>query len=230
MYIFILPNLAVAYYGEVTGASQSWSLGTEEQFYIFWPLFIVIFRRRLIQGMILLLILYWMIKLGLGNIAGVDWRISNFWSLFNINCMAIGGIFAAIHFHRYKRILQILYNKILLLFIVGFLLLSLSCGIKYGFFHLEVYSVLFGIIILNLACNPSYEKILECRPLNYLGSISYGIYMYHPAIVPLAILAGKYFDSNLVIYTITLGGTFIISALSYEYFEKYFLKLKAKFA
>lgn len=230
LYIFILPNLAIAYYGEITGASQSWSLGTEEQFYIFWPLLIFFFRKRLILAMTLILILYWIIKFGLSNAADFDWRISTFWSLFNINCMAIGGIFATIYFDKHTRILKILFDKALFLFSVCFLVFSLALGMKYGFFHLEIYSVLFGIIILNLACNPRYEKTLEYGPLNYLGSISYGIYMYHPAIVPLAILAGKFFESNTVIYILTLGGTFVISALSYEYFEKYFLKLKAKFA
>ena len=47
LYIFILPNLAVAYFGEITGTSQSWSLGTEEQFYLFWPLLIFFFRKRI---------------------------------------------------------------------------------------------------------------------------------------------------------------------------------------
>ncbi|MCB4234490.1 hypothetical protein LDL59_03570 [Kaistella anthropi] len=93
-----------------------------------------------------------------------------------------------------------------------------------------MYSVLFAVIILNLACNPSYSKSLEYKPLNYLGSISYGVYMYHPAILPLAIIVGKYFDSNMAIYGITLGTTFMLSAMSYEYFEKPFLRLKNKFA
>lgn len=233
LYVFILPNLAVAWFGEITGTSQSWSLGTEEQFYIFWPVLIFFFRKRLILTMFLVLVLYWIIKLSLGKAGSIEPIfnvISIFWSLFNINCMAIGGIFAAIYFDRHTSVLKVLFNKALFLFSIAFLIISLSLGIRYGFFHYEVFSVLFGIIILNLACNPLYEKTLEYKPLNYLGSISYGVYMYHPAILPLAILAGKYFESNTVIYVLTIGGTFLISALSYEYFEKYFLKLKSKFA
>lgn len=233
LYIFILPNLAVSYFGEITGTSQSWSLGTEEQFYLFWPFFIAFFRTRLILTMVFLLIFYWTVKLGLGNAVSLDSRIriiSGFWALFNINCMAIGGIFATLYFDQYTKLLKVLYNKYVFFAVIFWLLTSLAMGIHYGFFHYEVYSILFGVIILNLACNPIYSKTLEYPSLNYLGSISYGIYMYHPVILPLAIITGKYFDSNFVIYAMTFGGTFVISALSYEYFEKTFLKLKNKFA
>ena len=233
LYIFILPNLAVAYFGEITGTSQSWSLGTEEQFYLFWPLIIFFFRKRIIWSMVILLIFYWIVKIGLGKAGSLDACfniLSRFWSLFNINCMAIGGIFAALHFDKHIKLLKVLYHKLVFFAAIIWLIISLSLGINYGFFHYEIYSLLFGTIILNLACNPIYSETLEYKPLNYLGSISYGVYMYHPAILPLAIIAGKYLDSNIVIYGITLGGTFLISALSYEYFEKPFLRLKNKFA
>lgn len=233
LYIFILPNLSVAYFGEITGTSQSWSLGTEEQFYLFWPLLIFFFRRRIILIMVLLLLFYLVVKIGLGKAESLDARftiLSGFWSLFNINCMAIGGIFAALHFDNHTKMLVILYNKYVFFTAIIWLLTSLAMGVYYGYFHYEIYSILFGIIILNLAYNSSYSKTLEYKPLNYLGSISYGVYMYHPLLLPLAVIAGKYFDSNFVIYAITLGGTFLISALSYEYFEKVFLRLKNKFA
>lgn len=234
MYIFILPNLAVSLYGEIAGASQSWSLGTEEQFYLFWPLIIALFRKRVLWVMVIVLIFYWAIALILGKAASIDPAfigVSKFWSLFNINCMAIGGIFAVLYHDKHKLVLRFLFNKLVFMSTVIYLLLSLALGIKYGFFHYEVYSVLFSIIIINLACNPRYSTILEYKPLNYMGSISYGIYMFHPAILPAVIFVEKHFGGgSLMIYILTLSLTFIISALSYEYLEKYFLRLKNKFA
>lgn len=234
MYIFILPNLAVSLYGEIVGASQSWSLGTEEQFYLFWPLIIAIFRKRLLLIMVTLLIFYVALALFFGKAASINpifINVSKFWSLFNINCMAIGGIFAVLYHDQHRFILKILFNKLVFVSTVIYLMLSLALGIKYGFIHYEVYSILFSIIIINLACNQRYSTVLEFRPLNYMGSVSYGIYMFHPIILPAVIYAEKYCGGgNLFIYILTLGLTFFISAFSFEYLEKYFLRLKNKFA
>lgn len=233
MYIFILPNLAVALYGEIAGASQSWSLGTEEQFYLFWPLVISLFRKKLLWSMVGVILFYWAGSLFLGKLASIYPTfigISKFWTLFNINCMAMGGIFAVFYHDNYKAILKFLFHPGVFIGTIIILFASLSRGMNFGFFHYDVYSLLFSVIIINLACNPRYSKSLEYRPINYLGSISYGIYMYHPVILAPALSVGKHFESNILIYMITLGFTFLISALSYEYFEKFFLKMKNKFA
>lgn len=37
LFIFILPNMVYVHYGIVPYAAQTWSIGTEEQFYLLWP-------------------------------------------------------------------------------------------------------------------------------------------------------------------------------------------------
>lgn len=231
LYVIILPNLAVVLFREIAGVSQAWSLGTEEQFYLIWPFIIKYFRNNLLPAMIGLLIFYWIVKLGAGKLGATSetWRhILDFWSLFNINCMAIGGIAAVIYHDNHQKILNVLFNKNFFLFICTYTIVCLLLGIKFGFFHYEVYSFLFGIIILNLACNSVHEKRLENKKINYLGSISYGLYMYHSMVVPVAVIMGKKYDSSLLVYCITFGCTILLAAISFEYFEKYFLKLKSR--
>lgn len=231
LYVVILPNLAVILFQEIVGVSQAWSLGTEEQFYLIWPFIIKYFRDKLLPVMLGIIFFYWIVKFGTMKMAyrSEIWsNISGFWSLFNINCMAIGGMGAVVYFDNHKKILNVLFDKYFFLFISIYTVVCLLMGVKFGFFHYEVYSFLFLIIILNLACNDVYKKTLENKLINYLGSISYGLYMYHPMIIPIAIIAGKKFNSNILIYLISILGSVIIAALSYEYFEKYFLKLKSR--
>ncbi len=233
IYILILPNLAVAIYGELTGVSQSWSLGTEEQFYLIWPIIITLFRKKIFYTMIVLLIGYSILLIVFGKLAGMFTLfsiVSQFWNLFNINCMTIGGLFAYIHFNNNMKMNNILFNKFFFIFSLIVLISLLSIGIKFSFFHYEIYSFLFGILIYNLGCNPKLKIVLENRWLNYLGTISFGIYMFHPAIVPPAIKIALFYQMYELIYFITLPLTFLLSALSYEYYEKYFLKFKNKFA
>ena len=80
------------------------------------------------------------------------------------------------------------------------------------------------------------EKLLqlEKRLLSYLGIISYGIYMYHMLIdyqlrYLLPKLAFLHLPKMLIIplyYIILLLVTIAVAALSYHYFEKFFLRLK----
>jgi peptidoglycan/LPS O-acetylase OafA/YrhL len=232
LYVLILPNLAVAKYHEVVGVSQSWSLGTEEQFYLIWPVIIVFFRKKLPITLLLILLGYWSLRLFFGKLASIFEvfnMVVSFWNLFNINCMTIGGLFAILYKQNNKIFIRLVFDKYVYYVVLLTLFMSLTFGLKFGFFHYEIYSLFFAVIILNLACNPKYSKVLENKIISYLGSISYGIYMYHPAILPPAIKIAQYYHLNYLIYLITVPVTFIISALSYEYFEKYFLKFKSKF-
>ncbi|MBQ0147778.1 MAG: acyltransferase, partial [Flavobacteriaceae bacterium] len=74
--------------------------------------------------------------------------------------------------------------------------------------------------------------VLNPKVLEYLGSISYGIYMYHAIvfqIVGFIFLKIKIQDNYLQIilfYSTVVITTIGISAMSYKYFESYFLKLK----
>lgn len=74
---------------------------------------------------------------------------------------------------------------------------------------------------------------LDNSVTNFLGKISYGIYMYHWIIILLLI---KYLEQlkdtpyyNLILYVLSFGITLLISWISYNTFEKYFLNLKKKF-
>jgi len=51
---------------------------------------------------------------------------------------------------------------------------------------------LFGWLIINISSNPGRILHLDSRPLNYLGKISYGLYMYHmPVVYAIAFLFKK---------------------------------------
>ena len=92
-------------------------------------------------------------------------------------------------------------------------------------------ALLFGWLIINVSSNSHSVISLENKPLNYLGKISYGIYMYHmPVVYATSFLFKKYifltttpvyfpmFFLTVFIFTIT------IASLSYFYIEQPILK------
>lgn len=231
-YMFMFPNLALSNFEIIPFASQAWSIGTEEQFYLIWPLIFIYLYSRSLQSMVAVILGYLALKYLFfflqPNIFGIN--ILAFWNTFNIDCMAIGGIVAYCQFYNFG-ILRFLKNDFVFISTILVTTILMALGIKFGSIHTDIYASLFVIIILNLACNPRYSKLLEFEPINYLGTISYGIYMYHSIaiVASIKILNMVGLNNNWTLYLLVFALTILICHLSYKYFEKPILKLKSKF-
>jgi peptidoglycan/LPS O-acetylase OafA/YrhL len=105
-------------------------------------------------------------------------------------------------------------------------------GIKIPVVHYEFYALFFGLIILNFAANPDIKISMENAAFSYLGNISYGLYMYHPIGIVLAISICKKVGllSNWLIYPASMLLTVALAGLSYRYYESFFLQFKKQFS
>jgi len=229
------PNIVLSVYGIVPYASHTWSIGTEEQYYLIWPVLLKYFKRNRLLLMISIIFIYLLLLTSLKTkytdfIPFKNYIIA-FLSRFNIDCMAIGGIYAILSFEK-NRILKYIKNEILFYAIIIVTLSLIINGIIFPYIHFEFFAILFGIIILNLATNDKIKVSLENGIFNYLGNISYGLYMYHPIGIVLAIqlVATIGIFTNWILYPISFLFTIIIAGVSYKYFESYFLKFKHKFS
>lgn len=235
LYAIFFPNLALSLLGIVPYASHTWSIGTEEQYYLVWPIILKYFKKYRIILMLFIVFSY----LAFGKLLSTHYSdilpyknvIKEFWSSFNIDCMAIGGIFAILLFQQNK-FLKLIQNNTVFYLILALVIFLILKGIHIPYIHYEFYSVLFGIIILNFASNDKIKISFENRLFNYLGNISYGLYMYHPIgiVLGLAISISIGITTNWLIYPLSFTLTIIIAGLSYKYFESFFLKFKDKFS
>ena len=231
LFLFMLPNMALSQGLYVPYDNQSWSIGTEEQFYLSWPFLMIVFRKYRKYLMYSIIFIYVIIKVVCALtdpfIFGID--IYAFWQVFNIDCMAIGGLFAIWSFQQ-EGILKYLKNTKLFYLTVVATILLISLGVRFSILEYEVYGVLFAIIILNLSTNEDLKKTLENRVFNYLGTISYGIYMYHPIALVVSIKLFMAMGWNIwFVFPLIFLITVILAHLSYKYFEMFFLRLKNKF-
>lgn len=237
MFVFFIPNVALALFPAVPFAAQTWSVGIEEQFYIIWPLVIKFVKQKHLLFYIIILGYIYMNVFGFKFIKAhffyddVMDTIATIWSNFSIDCMAIGGLLA-FYLHKKSLILKYLYSKYIQWFVLLTLVIFIGFGIKIPFLHYEFYGVLFGILILNLASNPHSLINLENKGFNYLGKISYGLYMYHPLgiVIALKLLMMANLNSMIFQYILSLSVTILLSAISYKYFEKYFVLKKIKYS
>lgn len=236
LYIFILPNVALAASIKVPFISLTWSIGVEEQFYIIWPQMIKRIKLKGIRLYLYVLMVYLLIKFGLYFIEekqGLLLIFEKFWNSFVISAMAIGGLFAQLYFDKNKSFLKVISHKTFQFLLYNTTIILLLLGVKIPIIHYEFYSFLFGLIILNLVQVDSSIINLEYKILNYLGKISYGIYMFHPICVFISIKY-LYFDnsftSNFVVYLSTIISTILVASVSYTFFEKYFIQRKKQFS
>lgn len=242
-YFLILPNLRISFNGLFniipgSGKLQGmighyWSLGVEEQFYSFWP-WLIRKTKNILPVLLILPIAYVFIKVFL-RIIDAPYGLITFFNYTRFGCMAIGGLGAYLYFY-HRENLHIFKNRILEIITYGFFIL-----IALGRFHItsiidhEIVSIFTLILIYNQVANKNVLVSLENKVLDFLGKISFGIYVYHPLIIYLLsfVLANILNDFSLiktsVVFISVISCTILISHLSYQYFEKRFLRIKTKY-
>lgn len=228
-YLLFLPNFALHYFGSVAGASHLWSIGVEEQFYLFWPLIFLLKNSRKQVVLILLIAaipIYKYVLIYLPN----GPNVFSFLQVIPFYWMAFGGIGAFILFY-----FKIQISKFFSVFkgwinLIWFSLTMLILFIPMNHF---LFGFLCLIVLLIITSNNSDLKFRN-EWMSRIGKISFGIYIHHPVVIFIIMsLLNEYYlnwqlswmGQSLYICAVCLI-TFGISYLSFHYFEKPFIQLK----
>lgn len=230
--ILILPNLLRISFPTLVGANQLWSVGIEEQFYLFWPLLIKQFQKNIIGFLYsfigIKIAIHLIILFGL-TIRDTPWlsNIEILYSLFPVEQMAVGALGAAFLFYKKESILKYMGSPTVAIIATGLIIGSSFVHLDYILTPL-LESVLFVIIIYQITINKKIHKPLENKTLHYLGSISYGIYMWHTIAITISMtvmdLLG--WNSSIIVCLSSLAITLLFSHLSFKYLESPILKLR----
>ncbi len=249
LYFLLLPNVVSNLYAYMPYLAQTWSIGIEEQFYYVWP-WIMKFTKRymtVLLSIIFGLIIITSVLSHFANHADDISQSSNsvktitlaykFFRMLRISCMAIGGIAAYMVYSLNARVLSFVFSRTTQLVNYAALLILIFFGIEFPLASHEIYSVLFAIVILNVSSNHTSFLKLENKIVNYLGKISYSIYMWHGIAIIIGLHLARFFNpslnsllGNAIYYISTFGITLALAAASFTYFETPFLKFKHLFA
>lgn len=233
-----------------------WSLSVEEQFYIFWPLLILLVPEKalkklfvvfMVLGPIFRVAFFLFQRLGMYHFPAndVSWFIYPL-PFSHIDAFAFGAYLSRYSIPHAKKQFFIL---LVALPLIGFAAQYIATGdignvsaLGFPIFLGNAYQFIWGYSLLNyffavtiqmVAREGAFLRFLDWKPMQYLGKISYGLYVYH---APLIWFAGRIRDLGLPEPTaralaalISFVATLLIASASYHLMEKPILNLKDRF-
>jgi peptidoglycan/LPS O-acetylase OafA/YrhL len=214
-----------------TTLGHTWSLAVEEHFYLIWPFVFVAVFTRSPRALMLVLVAAIAASHVSETILTADKELTETyfvgrWSFHAGWWIAYGCLLALLTTVGHTRWRRLLGSRTALC--LGIALYASSLVPELPDAYLRVYGLGLGIawIVLNQQSWP--VRLLEFRPLAYLGTISYGVYMYHGVFIA----TGPYRAPGIDWPPPTAAGLLmlmVVAPLSYHYFEKPLLTLKDRY-
>jgi peptidoglycan/LPS O-acetylase OafA/YrhL len=223
MFVFMVPYISNFIYGHHF-LQALWSIGVEENFYLFWAPLVKKFYAHLTK-ITACIYVGWLLLVCFANNSTIINELGLLHFLVNhlqFEALALGALGAALlqpgniddRFFGNKFIQAIIYCLVLTKFLF----------IEMDYYMLRILMEPgFIYIILNTAFNPNAILKFNFKIMDKLGDYSYGIYIYHVFVIGFTI---KFIHHPLLSSLVSFCLVLAVSWISKHIFENRFLRLK----
>lgn len=223
-----------------------WSLAVEEQFYLLWPLIVLLIKKPGYLFVFISVLLFAVIGLRFWAWTSHIEKLSyyNLYTFTRIDGICIGCMVAILQ--RINAGFLAKYTSAIVFAFAGFnfLFFFFNRQNQFTFPYLAIvgYStvaMLFGLLVYDMIHDRTklFTRIFSNPVLKFFGKVSYGCYIIH---WPLYLILSPYVERWMTPYLKApmqyFFSSFILTALAYflgylsfRYFESYFLRFKRKF-
>jgi len=242
--VLIWPDLAPAI--PHIRINHLWSLCLEEQFYLIWPLLVLVLVSS--QRILLFCGAFVCLALGLRLLVWQTGWISSEWAesflLFRMDSLAIGAALAILvrgpRRVSFTRAAPVVLG-VAVIALLGLCLISPSPHYSaapmwtLGFTLISIISA--SLVLLAIQPRGIVRSFFSGHLLRALGKYSYGMYLYHFSVMgllsPMKLLLTSTLRSavlaKMIFVLVSLAINFALAVASFRYFESPILKLKSRF-
>lgn len=233
-YYLFLSNFLI---DDIPLLSITWSLSVEEQYYLLWPLLLMLLpARALVPVSVLLIALNVVIALDLFGIDPVTTSALIFKLPNATYAPIIMGSLAAVLLNKprsFDRLYQLTHGRWFALASFVFLIIIFQSGPKnvVGIQNLIIHTTMTLILIALVVCeNNPLSPFLKNGVVRRIGTVSYGIYLYH--LIALDItnrgIEAIGVDNGWAIFAIYCTLSYIMAEISFRTLEAYFQRFRPK--
>jgi peptidoglycan/LPS O-acetylase OafA/YrhL len=251
---FYAVNIYIAKEGDWSFSylEHFWSLCVEEHFYLFWPavVFLLVRRPRVLLAVCLATAFGAMLARLTGSVMGLSWWTTYVLTPFRLDGLALGAFLAVLvrqpgGLERLVRALPRVAAVAGILLVFSFVWTRMISreGME---IVLPIRAALIQILLacllvwaLTASSRTLISRFFSSRFMIFLGTYSYGLYVYHHFIsyylstnrteLQLAQWLGSHGAAVALQATLGAAASLAIAYVSYEYFEKRFLRMKVLF-
>lgn len=253
LYWLYLSNFAIVFSGDDANdmLGLTWSLAIEEQFYLVWPILVLLLSRR---GLMIACIGAVVVSIATRTafvLAGADRLFAYVLTPSRMDGLAIGCIVALLIHGRYHRLRELLPKARWLAIGCGIVILALigwhrTTGFRGGpgqAIGYTVIAVFYACVLMFALASTSGSLVYGFFTQGWLivlGKFSYALYLFHMGIARLVrayvydlddfhMLFGSRLPGQVIFYVICFSLSLLAAFLSWHLLEKHFLKLKVYF-
>ncbi len=252
-YFTYLSNFYIGLRGQFSHGivDLSWSLAIEEQFYLLWPFVVLFFSKESLKKVCLGIVLFTFLTRIILAESGYSRLFIYTFTLCRVDALVLGALASLLYEEGHEvlifiksHISKLLLSSILIFSTCNFLGIynsSLRLSLSYSMVGLSFFFILIYLLKENELGDSWAIKNLEKKWPLLIGKYSYGIYLFHN---PIQAAIRPFFLNALSLYSSEAWGIFVqlifitlvtilatlLAWMSFELFEKHFIKMKKKFS